>query len=351
MSERNHRVKVGIIGASGYTGFELIRLLSLHDHAEITVLGADRKAGVDVGQIFPHLRFLSLPALQKTEDIDYAALDCVFYALPHGITQTMVGDLPKHIKIIDLSADFRLSDPADYEKFYGHPHQAVDLQKSFVYGLTEYYREEIRNARSVANTGCYVAASLLALLPVVTKKLVDTDQIIIDAKSGVTGAGKSLKEGNLFTEVSQNFRPYGVSGHRHSGEINAELSKAAGIKINPRFTPHLIPQNRGICVTIHVNLQQGVTAQDLYEALRSRYEKEYFVHVAPFGQIPETAHVIGSNFTQIGVAENPDRPGEAVIVSVLDNLVKGASGQAVQNMNVMFGFDENCGLRQLPLYP
>ena len=344
-------ISVAILGASGYTGSELIRILLRHPFVRIAALGADRKAGEKAARIFPHFIGADLPDLQKIEEIDFTDIDCVFCALPHGLTQDTVKTLPAHVKIVDLSADFRLDNPADYQKYYGAEHRALELQSKFVYGLTEFYRDHIKTAHYVANTGCYVAASLLALLPVVTADLVNRETIIIDAKSGVTGAGKSLKEGNLFAEVQENFRSYAVNGHRHSGEINAELSKAAGAPVKPRFIPHLIPQNRGICATIYVDLKQGVTPQTLHETLSARYAAEYFIHTLPFGDIPQTAFTRGSNFVQIGVSEDPENSGRAVIVSVLDNLIKGASGQAVQNMNVMCGFPEHTALTQLPLYP
>ena len=344
------RIKTAILGASGYTGAELIRLLACHPHIELCSLGAERKAGETIESVFPHLSMLKLPSFTLNEEIDYTNIELVFCALPHGLTQKVIASLPKHLKIVDLSADFRLRDENAYHHWYGHPHFAPDLQKAFVYGLTEFYRTQIAGAQYVANTGCYVACSLLALLPIIQHKAIHLDTIIIDAKSGVSGAGRTLKESSLFTEVSEGFSAYGMGGHRHSAEIDQELSLIAGCKVTPRFTPHLLPQNRGILSTIYVDLAENMTAKGLHHILSEHYEKEYFIRILPFGKVPETRYVRGSNYTMIGVA--PDRdPKRAVIVSVLDNLVKGASGQAIQNMNVMFGFPEATGLMQLPLFP
>lgn len=344
------RIKTAILGASGYTGAELIRLLVRHPSIDLCALGAERKAGETLESVFPHLSMLKLPAFTLNDQIDYTNIELVFCALPHGLTQKVIASLPKHLKIIDLSADFRLRDENAYHHWYGHVHDAPDLQKSFVYGLTEFYRTDIAKAQYVANTGCYVACSLLALLPLVQAKAIHLDTIIIDAKSGVSGAGRTPKEGTLFTEVSEGFAAYGIGGHRHSAEIDQELSLMAGQNVTPRFTPHLLPQNRGILSTIYVDLADTMTAQDLHQILSERYAKEYFIHILPFGKAPETRYVRGSNYTLIGVATDRD-PRRAVIVSVLDNLVKGASGQAIQNMNVMFGFPEETGLTQLPLFP
>ncbi len=342
----SERFKVAILGASGYTGAELVRLIATHPRLRITALSAERKAGQTMAEAFPHLAHLDLPAMVKIEEIDFSAVDMVFCALPHATTQAVLKDLPKTVKIVDLSADFRLDDPAAYEAWYGHPHQALELQKEAVYGLPEFYREQIRGARLVANTGCYVATSLLPLIPILRAGAASPDEIVIDAKSGVSGAGRAAKEGSLFTEVSEGFAAYGVGKHRHMAEIDQELTKAAGKPVLASFTPHLLPQNRGILATIYL---QG-EAEAIHAALKAQYQDEYFIHVLPLGQIPQTRHVRGSNFVKIGVA--PDRkPGRSIVVSALDNLVKGASGQAIQNANLMLGLPESMGLEQAPLFP
>jgi N-acetyl-gamma-glutamyl-phosphate reductase len=350
MASKSNRIKIGILGASGYTGAELIRLLSRHPAAEITILTADRHAGKRLPQVFPHLGGLDLPDLVKIEDADWDKAEVVFCGLPHGTTQEVIAALPRRLKVIDLSADFRLEDPEDYARWYGHPHLALELQKEAVYGLTELKRDAVRKTRLCAVPGCYPTASLLPLVPLVDAEQIDPDDIIIDCKSGVTGAGRSLKEDMLFAEVSEGIHAYGVAHHRHTPEMEQELSAAAGRKIVVNFTPHLMPMNRGILSTIYVRLVNGTSADDLRATLETRYAGEPFVRMLPEGVAPATRHVRGSNLCLIGVFA--DRvPGRAILLSVLDNLVKGASGQAIQNMNLMAGFAETAGLEQQPLFP
>ena len=339
-------IETAILGASGYTGAELVRLLSVMPDYRIAALSADRKAGMAMGAVFPHLSHLDLPALARIEDIDFGAIDHVFCALPHATTQGVIRDLPAPVRIVDLSADFRLRDPAQYEKWYGGAHQAAALQESAVYGLPEFYREEIAGARLVASTGCYVATGVTPLIPLVQEGLVDPDDIVVDAKSGVSGAGRGAKEGMLFAEVSEGFHAYGVASHRHTAEYDQELSRAAGRPVEVTFTPHLVPQNRGILATIYVRGE----AEAIYAALAARFAPEPFVDVLPYGTMPQTRHVRGSNYQRIGVAADR-RAGRAILVSVLDNLVKGASGQAIQNANIMHGLPETTGLLQQPLFP
>jgi N-acetyl-gamma-glutamyl-phosphate reductase len=251
--------------------------------------------------------------------------------------------------VVDLSADFRLADPAAYAHWYGHAHAAPALQKEAVYGLTEVYRSQIKTARLVANPGCYTTCAELALIPLLKAKAIDPDEIVVDAKSGMTGAGRAAKEEMLYSEVSEGFHAYGVGHHRHMSELDQEFSRAAGRDVVVTFTPHLVPMNRGILSTIYVRGLK-VTPQDLQALLSKAYAKEPFVHVLPLGKTPQTRHVRGSNMTFIGVAA--DRiAGRAIIVSALDNLTKGASGQAVQNMNLMLGFPETMGLEQVALFP
>lgn len=340
------KTRVAILGASGYTGSELVRLIARHPGMELTTLTADRKAGQAMADVFPHLAMIDLPDLIAIDAVDWDRVDAVFCALPHATTQAVIAGLPERLKVVDLSADFRLDDPADYKRWYGLDHTQADLQKQAVYGLPEFYRDQIREARIVANTGCYVATSLIPLVPTLEAGLVDTTNIVIDAKSGVSGAGRGAKEANLFAEVSEGFHAYGVAHHRHMGEIDQELSKAAGKPVVASFTPHLLPQTRGILATIYLHGD----ADAIHTALDSRFADEPFVHVLPQGRMPATRHVRGSNFCLIGVAADR-QPGRTIVVSVLDNLVKGASGQAIQNMNLMLGYEEVAGLEQLPLFP
>lgn len=347
--------KVGILGASGYTGAELVRLLLRHPRVQITMLTADRRAGQAMGDVYPQFAPYDLPRLVAIDDVDWAAekLDLIFCALPHATTQKVLKDVltkAPDTKIVDLSADFRLEDPAVYAKWYGHEHHAFELQKEAVYGLVEFYRRDIRKARLVANPGCYTTTAQLPLIPLLKAKAIETDEIVIDAASGMTGAGRSAREEMLFSEVSDGFNAYGVGHHRHMSELDQEFSKAAGKEVIATFTPHLAPMNRGIFATIYVRGRRGKTAQDLHEILVKQYEKEPFVHVLPFGKTPHSRHVRGSNMTFIGVA-NDRLSGRAIIISTLDNLTKGASGQAVQNMNAMLGFPETTGIDQAPMFP
>jgi N-acetyl-gamma-glutamyl-phosphate reductase len=348
------KAKIGVLGASGYTGAELVRLLLRHPGAEIALLTADRRAGQTMRQVFPQFSPFDLPKLQSIEGIDWAGagLDLIFCALPHATTQKVVSQvfaaLPA-IKVVDLSADFRLADTAAYARWYGHEHHAPELQRRAVYGLVEVYREEIRRARLVANPGCYTTCAQLPLIPLLRAKVIDPDEIVIDAKSGMTGAGRAAKEEMLFSEVSEGFHAYGVGRHRHMAELDQEFSKAAGREVIVTFTPHLVPMNRGILSTIYVRGLR-TSAEDLHAILLKSYVSEPFVHVLPFGEMPQTRHVRGSNLTFIGMTK--DRiAGRAIICSALDNLVKGASGQAVQNMNLMLGFPETTGLEQVALFP
>lgn len=346
----NDPTRIAILGASGYTGAELVRLLSRHTGVRIAAMTADRKAGEPFREVYPHLGQLELPPLTKVDDVDWSDVEFVFCGLPHGTTQEIISGLPEHVRVVDLSADFRLTSLETYAEWYGHEHQAPELQKEAVYGLTEIKRDAIKAARLVANPGCYTTAAELPLIPLLKADQIERGNIIIDAKSGVTGAGRAPKEGTLFAEVGEGINAYGIAKHRHGVEIDQELTEAAGEPIMVTFTPHLMPMNRGILSTIYVSMKPGVSASDLHATLAARYEAEPFVGVLPEGEAPATRHVRGSNYTLIGVVA--DRiPGRAIIVSVLDNLVKGASGQAIQNMNVMLGFPETLGLDQQPLFP
>lgn len=349
------KAKIAVLGASGYTGAELVRLLLRHPRVEIVLLTADRRAGQEMRAVFPQFSPFNLPKLVAIESIDWktAGIDLAFCALPHGTTQTVIKDLmakaPK-TKVVDLSADFRLHDLAAYAKWYGHDHHAPELQKEAVYGLAEIYRNEIEKARLVANPGCYTTCAQLPLTPLLKAKAIEPGEIVIDAKSGMTGAGRAAKESMLFSEVSEGFHAYGVGHHRHMAELDQEFSLAAGKEVVVSFTPHLVPMNRGILSTIYVRTAGGKSPEDLHALLLKFYEKAEFVHVLPFGETPQTRHVRGSNMTFIGVAKDR-QPGRAIIVSALDNLTKGASGQAIQNMNLMLGYPESTGIDQVALFP
>ena len=339
--------RVAILGASGYTGAELVRLIATHPGFEVAALTGERKAGQSMASVFPFLRHLDLPGLTRIEDLDPSAIDLAFCALPHATSQAVISELPGDLRIVDLSADFRLRDPAAYQQWYGKPHAAPDLQTEAVYGLTEFYRDQIRAARLVAGTGCNAATGLYALLPLIEAGVIDADEIILDLKCGVSGAGRALKENLLHAELSEGTQPYAVgSTHRHLGEFDQELSRAAGREVRIQFTPHLVPMNRGILASAWL---KGDPAR-IHDVLSARYSEEPFIQVLPFGAVPSTHDVRGSNFVHIGVVGDR-RPGRAMVVATLDNLTKGSSGQALQNANLMMGFDEAAGLMAPPLFP
>jgi N-acetyl-gamma-glutamyl-phosphate reductase len=338
---------IAILGASGYTGAELVRLIATHPQMRVAALSADRKAGMTMAEVFPFLRHLDLPILTKIEEIDFSKIDLCFCALPHGTTQAVIAALPRDLKIVDLSADFRLRDAAAYAQWYGQPHIQPDLQAEAVYGLTEFYRSDIAAARLVAGTGCNAATGQFALRPLIAAGVIDLDSIVIDLKAGVSGAGRSPKENLLHAELSGGTHTYSAGGkHRHLGEFDQEFSKIAGRPVQVQFTPHLLPMNRGILATVYVKGDPAVVHQTLAKA----YANEPFLQVLPFGALPSTRDVAGSNFCHIGVIG--DRlPGRAVVVAVLDNLSKGSSGQAMQNANLMLGLNETMGLMLAPIFP
>lgn len=344
------KVNVAILGASGYTGAELIRLLAVHPNVRLTALTADRKAGQKISEVFPHLSIYDLPTLIKIDDLDVDSVDLIFCALPHATTQDVIAKIPREKLVIDLSADFRLRDTTLYSEVYGGTHKAPDLQPEAVYGLSEIYRDQIKETNLIACPGCYPTSAELPLIPLLKAKAIDPTRIIIDSKSGVTGAGRAPKEGTLFSEVADGFHAYGVGTHRHAPEIEQELTAALGADIAVTFTPHLLPINRGILSTIHVTTEPGQTAENIHKTLVDAYDEEPFVHVLPYGQHPTTRQVRGTNHCKIGVVA--DRvPGRVIIISVIDNLVKGASGQAIQNMNIRMGWPETLGLEAGPLFP
>ncbi len=351
-SEMVTKAKIGVLGASGYTGSDAVRLLARHPNAEIAALTANTHAGKAMDEVFPHFFMLDLPRLVEWEKVDWSRLDAVFCGLPHGTTQEIIAAVlaaNPNIKVLDMSADFRLRDASVYAQWYGHEHRAPKLQGEAVYGLTEFYRQKITAARLIACPGCYPTAALLALVPLAKAKLIDVNDIIIDAKSGITGAGRGLKQNTLFSEAGEGLSPYSVGTHRHSPEIEQEIGVAAGAAVTVNFTPHLIPMSRGELCTSYVKLD-GASADDLRAALTAAYSDEPFVHVARKGLLPQTQNVRGSNYVQIGVFADRIK-NRAIVISTLDNLVKGSAGQAIQNMNLMLGFPETTGLEQIALFP
>ena len=349
-------LRAALLGASGYTGADALRLLAGHPQVEIALLSAHSHAGRPLRQIHPHLAGLNLPdpvSLEAIPDAAWDGVDVVFSCLPHGVGQDMLARLAARSappRIVDLSADFRLRDADLYARWYGRRHAAPELQAQAVYGLSECRRAEIEQAYLVACPGCYPTAVLASLLPLASAQAIRLDDIVIDAKSGVSGVGRAVKESNLFAEVAEGTHPYAIANHRHAPEIEQELSRAAGRQVIVSFTPHLLPMNRGELTTSYVVLAPGFQAADLRARLQEFYRDAAFVRCLEEGEIPATRHVRGSNFCHIGVFA--DRvPGRAIVVAALDNLVKGSSGQAVQNMNLMFGLDESEGLRALPLFP
>jgi len=338
---------IAILGASGYTGAELIRLISTHGGMRIAALGANSKAGMDMADVFPFLRHLDLPSLVTIDQIDWTDIDLCFCALPHKTSQEVISKLPATLKIVDLSADFRLRDPKAYEQWYGNAHSAVQMQDEAVYGLTEFYRDQIKGARLVAGTGCNAATGQFALRPLVEAKAIDLQDIILDLKCAVSGAGRSLKENLLHAELSEGTNAYAVGGtHRHLGEFDQEFSAIAGEPVRVQFTPHLIPANRGILATVYVKGD----AKHIHDILGASYSEETFIKVLPFGKTPSTHDTRGSNFCHIGVTG--DRiEGRAIVVAALDNLTKGSSGQALQNANLMLNLPETQGLMMAPLFP
>jgi N-acetyl-gamma-glutamyl-phosphate reductase len=344
-------VKVAIIGASGYTGFELMRLSVQHPQIELVAVSSEKFSGKAVGQVFPSLgTTVQLTFQSLAEQKDLSAADFVFSALPH---REAMGVVPRLIqqgkKVVDLSADFRLRTADLYKKWY-QKHTAPELLNEAVYGLSEIYREKIRHARLVANPGCYPTAVLLSLIPAVQNKLIDPMSIIIDAKSGVSGAGRTLALNSLFSEVNEGVKPYKVGTHQHTPEIEQELGLIAQQQVSLLFTPHLIPMNRGILVTIYAALKVALTKEDIYNLYNTFYKNDIFIRISPLDSLPSTQQVKGSNFCDIGTIVD-SKTNRLILIAAIDNLVKGASGQAIQNMNIMAGLEEDSGITQLPLFP
>ena len=339
-------VNVAVLGASGYTGVETIRLLLQSNKYHISAMSADSKAGLNMGQVYSHMRNYKLPSLLKVDDINFNSIDAVISCMPHGKSQEIISSIPNNIKISDLSADFRFSDINLYEKTYEVSHKAVSLQKEVVYGLTELNRAEIKRCRIVSNPGCYPTSVLIPLIPLIKNNLIEIENIIVDSKSGVSGAGRSLKESLLFAEVSEDFGAYGLA--RHAPEINFHLSQHFESNVDVTFTPHLLPIKRGILSTIYFKIKDDYKLKDIKNCLSKTYKNEQFIDVNE-DYIPSIHDVRGTNLCSIGLAYD-NNTKNCIVVSVIDNLIKGASGQALQNLNVMFGNNESEGLINIPMF-
>lgn len=344
-------VKVAIFGASGYTGQELARILLSHPQAELVAVTSRRFAGMPVAEVFPALSGLTSLKYQNATPKEIAdASDVIFLALPHGVSMDIA---PVFIqagkKVIDLSADYRLRDLATYENWYAK-HSSAGILKDAVYGIPELYRQEIKKTKLVANPGCYPTSIILGLAPALKNKLLDTSTIIADSASGVSGAGREPQTDSLFCEVEGGFKAYKVGKHRHTPEIEQELNSLAGEKFAISFTPHLLPVKRGILSTIYASLKKEITLPELHSLYSSFYAAEKFVRLCPAGAYPNISSVCGSNYCDIGLALDP-RTKRVIIMAAIDNLIKGAAGQAVQNMNIICGFEEEAGLEAVPLYP
>lgn len=346
------KIKVAVLGASGYTGAELIRLLDQHPGVELVALTGDSKAGQEAATVYPHLRGLGLPALSTVDSLDWSQIDAAFCCLPHSASQNIIPTIPmQNTVVIDLSADYRLKDAAVYEQWYHEAHRDPQNLKHAIYGLSELARNAISKAQLIACPGCYPTSVQLPLIPLLEKGLIDPKQIIVDAKSGVSGAGRSVKQGNLFSEVNEGIGAYGIGNHRHSPEIEQGLAGAAGEEVVISFTPHLVPMNRGILSTIYATLREDATVESVRAHLQETYKDAPFVTIAAEGEVPPTTHQVrGTNRCVIGIYADRRAKG-VILVSVIDNLVKGASGQAVQNFNIRFGFEETAGLGRIALFP
>ncbi len=345
-------VKVAICGGSGYTGAELLRMLRQHSEVEITAVTSEKSAGKRVTDLFPHLvgyEHLVYEHLDRKELVQKA--DVFFLALPHAASQEAVDAFYRAgKKVIDLSADYRLQSPDIYEVWYKTPHHYPETLRRAVYGLPELYRKQIKKARLIANPGCYPTSAILGLAPALKKGLIDPENIVVDSKSGATGAGRKADLAIAFCEVNEGFKAYGIAAHRHTPEIEQEVSKLAGKEIALNFTPHLVPVDRGILTTAYGRLTMQLDTATVHKIYQKAYASEPFVHVLENGILPNTKYVRGSNHCMIGVKVNT-RTNTLIVVSAIDNLVKGASGQAIQNMNIMLGFEETTGIQHLGMYP
>jgi N-acetyl-gamma-glutamyl-phosphate reductase len=345
------KTRVGIIGATGYTGLELLRLLLHHPEVEVTALTSQKYAGVPIDQVFPSLmKHLQLKCEELAPDQIAKKIDFIFTAVPHKTAMETVPLFYQQGKrVVDLSADFRLKDPAVYERWY-QKHTAADLLPESIYGLPELHREKIQKAKIVGNPGCYPTGALIGLIPLVKRGMVFFENIVIDSKSGISGAGRDVVLESLFCEVNEGVKAYKIFEHRHLPEIEQELSEMVQEKVSVTFVPHLIPMDRGILTTTYLVLIKKWKTEEVLNTFQEYYQKEPFVRICPKGKLPNTKDVRGSNYCDIGVKVN-EADGRAVIVTAIDNLVKGASGGAVQNMNIMLGYPETMGLDVLPFFP
>lgn len=345
-------IKAGIIGSTGYAGNELVRLLLQHKGVEIKWYGSRSYIDKKYAEVYANMfQLVEDSCLDDNMEELADQVDVIFTATPQGLCASLVNeDILSKVKIIDLSADFRIKDVAVYEEWYGIEHKSPQFIKEAVYGLCEINREQIKKARLIANPGCYPTCSFLSVYPLVKAGLIDTDTIIIDAKSGTSGAGRGAKVNNLFCEVNENIKAYGVATHRHTPEIEEQLSYQAGKPVRISFTPHLVPMNRGILITAYASLTKKASYEEIKEIYDNCYKEETFVRVLEAGVCPETRWVEGSNYVDVNVKID-ERTNRVIIMGAMDNLVKGAAGQAVQNMNLMFGFAENEGLMQVPMFP
>ncbi|NYT84057.1 N-acetyl-gamma-glutamyl-phosphate reductase [Pollutimonas harenae] len=347
------RIKVGIVGGTGYTGVELLRLLSQHPYVDLTAITSRKEDGMPVSAMFPNLRGRVNISFQTPEKAALEQCDVVFFATPHGVAMNQAQHLLEHkVRIIDLAADFRLQDTQVFERWYKMPHACPSVLADSVYGLVELNRQKIADAQVIGNPGCYPTTVLLGLAPLLEngRKLVDTSNIIADCKSGVSGAGRKAEVSTLFSEASDNFKAYGVAGHRHHPEISEQLQRIAGAPVGLVFVPHLVPMIRGMFSTIYARILPEARDTDFQALFEQRYANEEFVDVMPAGSLPETRSVRASNHLRIAV-HRPEGDDQLVILVAQDNLVKGASGQAVQNMNLMFGFPESAGLTHVAVLP
>ncbi|MGI5969428.1 MAG: N-acetyl-gamma-glutamyl-phosphate reductase [Lachnospiraceae bacterium] len=345
-------MKVGIIGSTGYAGAEIVRILMNHPEAEIIWYGSRSYVDKKFSEVFGNM-FQIVEDVCKGENISELSekADVIFTATPQGLCASLVNEeILEKTKIIDLSADFRIKDVAAYEKWYQINHPTPQFIPEAVYGLCEINRDKIKSARLIANPGCYPTCSFLSIYPLAKEGLIDMNSIIIDAKSGTSGAGRGAKVANLYCEVNESIKAYGVATHRHTPEIEEQLSYASGEDVVINFTPHLVPMNRGILVTAYANLKKDITEDEMFDIYHSYYDKEYFVRVLDKGICPETRWVEGSNFVDVGIKKD-SRTNRVIMMGAMDNLVKGAAGQAVQSMNIMFGLDEACGLKYAPFFP
>ena len=343
-------IKVAVLGATGYAGIELVRLLSNHPEVSIEILGSQSFDGQKLSDVYQNFEHILEKECEKLDLEKVKNCDVAFTALPHGASKEVIPQLLEQgVKVIDLSGDYRYDDVKVYEEWYGEPHSSPELLAESVYGLCELHREKIKTARLIGNPGCYTTCSILGAAPLLASKIGDTKNIIVDAKSGVTGAGRGLGLPYHFCECTENSKAYKIATHRHTSEIEQELSNVSGENVMLSFTPHLIPQKRGILSTIYINLNKPCTTEEIVNLYKEYYKDEFFVRVKDAGKLPETKHVAGSNFVDIGVVVD-ERLQRAVVVSTIDNIVKGAAGQAVQNMNLLFGLEETTGLKHAGFY-